>query len=332
MNKSIFILISLCLLLLSSCYVDEFGPPNLSYLCHADSLGVLHKTDLPAGSGNVVGIQRLKDGRALIISNKLHLWNPYNDAMTDITPSGFVSGITGSNVAVSSDGQHYYFPAGGKIKRRDLNGNVEETLVDWLNAVFFGLNLSRDERYLCFIKSTKDAYNNIVYKGYPLYLNLISGEVTSLPQAGTLVTNAIVDSFRERIYYTQENNLYTMELDGSHRALVFADFCNALLSGDGNFMVNGWTGDGTHPQYYRDNRIMGWSFFETTGQNALARDVNLLYYSKLKKLFAMNLDSGMVSTILPDIIFGHQVVGVRAIAPAWNGKDLVCMVILKDEE
>ncbi len=340
MKKSIFILIPLCLLLLSSCYVDEFGPPNLYYLCFADSTGTLQRTELPFTISSYephpfYDMERLKDGRALIISNKLHLWNPYTDSMTDITPSGFVSAAGRANVAISSDGAHIYYSTGAKIIRRNLNSNVEETLVDSLEASFFAPVLSQDEHYLTFIKSTKNTNNTLLYEGYPLYLNLISGEVTSLPQTGILVTHAFVDSFRERIYYTVSGHLYTMELDGSHRALVFSNFGNAMLSGDGNFLVNSlydYYESNVYTQLYRDNRNLGWKFFEAYGQNALARNINLLYYGKLKRLYAMNLDTAEVRPVLPSVVFAHEVLNFMGIAPAWDGKDLVCVVVLRGKE
>lgn len=321
-------------LLLTSCGDLEFGPPSLYYLCHADSTGLLHRTDLPVDASSFIGMERLKDGRALIISNKLHLWNPYTDAMTDITPTGFVSERGLSNVACSSDGQFIYYSAGGKIQRKSLLDNSVVTLVDSLNSIFFDPVISLDDRYLNFIKATKDAYNNLNYEGYPLFLNLISGEVMSLHQTGLVASTALIDSYQERFYYVLYSSLYTMDMDGSHRSLVFSNFGKARLSGDGNFLVNSfYYYDATnYVQYYRDNRTMGWRYFEASGPNGLARNANLLYYSKLKRLYALNLDSGTSSTILPSVIFGHEVLSVLGIAPAWDGKDLVCVVRLLDEE
>lgn len=115
-----------CALLLSSCDGDYYSPPLVQLLCYVDSLGTPHQSSLPAGSSFFKGIKRLKDGNALIISDKLHLWNPLTNLMTDITPTGFASPQATKNLECSLDGKYIYFDADGKIKRMKLDNLVQE--------------------------------------------------------------------------------------------------------------------------------------------------------------------------------------------------------------
>lgn len=327
---AIFAILIFCGLLLCSCE-DYYPPPGADYLCYVDSLGIPHQYALPSGTTRLSGIKRLKDGHALIIGNKLHIWNPVSNMMTDITPSGFISASYVNNVDCSLDGRYIYFAADGKIKRMQLDNLVQETLVDSTGAIFFAPTLSKNQRYLAFLRATPGATGPL-YTGYPLFLNLISGEVMSLPygnlQFYTKVDNVFVDSYRERIYYNVESGLYTMDMDGSHRAYVYSNFPKAQLTQDGNFMVSGHTVESRYTLFYRDNRNMGWRYFEASGENALAHNSNYMYYNKLKALYRMDLDTGLGSKILPTVVFGKKLMEAWGLAPAWDGKDLVCIVKL----
>ncbi|MDD4309364.1 MAG: hypothetical protein PHO32_03215 [Candidatus Cloacimonetes bacterium] len=311
---------------------DNYTYPNyVYYIAHVDSLGQLSSYDFPALSRTNLTLDRLKDGRILMVHDSLHVYNPISGVLTDITPIGSYSYLSSPAIDLSLDGKWLYFGGWGKIRRMNLGSYAYETLVDSTSMNFVRPRISKDGRYLCYLRSTDSSGYYSHSGGYPSVLDMFNHNIFSL-SSGVASTdrgikNAWVDHLQEAVYYNSSDNinkyLMRMNLDGTQRSVVPPYQVWSQQSFDGRFILGSVENYVSTTLYYRDNLSMVWNVVSGISRNyALARGANFLFYSIGNKVYRLNLETGERKTLIPGVINGKPYPGSALLAPGWDGKDL----------
>ena len=334
MFKSKLILILLLGLSLTACMPnkDDVQMPVYSYgLVKIDSLGQASLMDMPAVDRWKLNLEWLADGRVLLVHDSLHIYDPHTQVLTDITPYGNYNLMNYPSTDLSPDGKWFYYSAYGKISRLNLNSYVSSTVAESDSARYVLPTLSRDGRYLCFLNSLDASNSSIHSGGFPYWMDLQTGIVTALSSGQANVDRAISYAWMsrggDRLYYHSTENLMVMEPDGSGRSPVKDGLLCSWESHDGRFLLcREYRNDHFVEHSYRDNQSMTWYNLGLVGEVKLCRGSNILYHSSGSKLFKLDLETKIQTTLVSGSIFGKYISGMRPLAPSWDGKEIIFLV------
>ncbi|HOH47253.1 MAG TPA: hypothetical protein PLX59_05385 [Candidatus Cloacimonadota bacterium] len=336
MNKQVWLWL-LPLLLLSACM------PNLDYgqqsvythgLVHVDSLGQIEFLPEPAVSRTKLSVERLPDGRILMIGNSLHIYNPDTQELTDITPSGHYSYFSPPAHDLSPDGIWLYHQNLGSIRRLNLQNFSSEVLAVGSDTTFVRPVISRDGRYLTYLHSNQNIYATTHNGGYPIVMDMLTGTYTCLNSADHSWDDAITHAWKamsgDLVYFIADTGLMVMDLQGGNRILIRDQVCSAQESFDGRFLLCLDSYFLGLQLSYRDNQTMTWNTLSETGQHKLCRGANIVYTGSDGSLFKTELATGELSTVFTSSLQGRKITRIDAIAPSWDGKDVVAWVTYKE--
>lgn len=313
-------------LFIVSCNVETTNPyPHdgtfSTYLLYRDREGAITLYNLPVQAMYINGIQRLQDGSAIIIADKLYHWEPESGYFTDITKQGMQLDY----ISTSVDGAYIYYCANYDIYRMNTTDFTPEVLLYSQYYQYMDPRISNDGRYLGNRSNT-----NRSSRYYPMYLDLQTGETYSLQSDNESHDNSargiLVDPGLGKIFYSADYKLWSMNMDGSNRALLTGIIPNAKITLDGKYLLSYQTDD----CYFRNNLTNTWYRINNAYVNGAALAANLYYYRDYvqHKLFSYNLDTGENTMVLDSIIGGRPLSGVFYMSPAADGSSLVALVYI----
>lgn len=323
------------LLLLGACMPNNDDevliPVYRNGLVHVDSLGQVEFLPDPEISRTALSVERLPDGRVLLIHDSLHIYNPETQELSHITPTGHYSYYSPPGHDLSPDGNKLYHNSLGSIRSLDLTTNHSElhAVADW--DCYVRPVISKDGRYLTYLQSSNGIYSTSHDGGYPIIKDLLSGTYTDLSSGNAAtdhdITYAMKSKNSELIYYISDHTLMVMDMQGNNRTAVRDNVSYVVESSDGRFMLcfdsyfysSGYLS-------YRDNQSMTWYQLPLMHESQLCRSANILYYVYNKSLIKVDLTSGVQTTIFSNTLEGRKIDIIDCIAPSWDGKDVVAFV------
>lgn len=334
-------------ILIVSCDIKDLVSPDLTYkayYCRYDAQR--NKTLLLRPEDGILSysdsqIHRTKDGKVLIYRD--YFWKGEPDFTGFYPISGYIpTNYTTHIPYFSEDGRYLWFAMSGSIYRFDLNNSSYEKITSDLGFAVHSPRLTADGNYLVMIRSLSGTIN----PGYPVVMNLNDSTLVHLDNAEPTATQAVYIPkfgtvyyvrYNETNYYQGEGALYSISINNAFNQalvpIVWYYNLNLYLSNDERFIV-------THkpPQGFlenghllvRDNSSMLWSEICGTGQAALARTANVLYYTKDTRIYRWDLETGTRERIISDTFKGKKIKGFYSLSPSWDGTDLIFTAELGD--
>lgn len=330
-------LILLPLLLLGACLPkDEVLQSYYSYgMVHVDSLGQAEILPLPAISLYSISLERLPDGRVLIVHDSLHIYNPKTQELTEITPAGNYSYFRSPAHDLSPDGTWLYHPKFGSIRRLNLIDFSSEQVVVAGEDSYVRPVASKDGRYLTYLRSGDGIYATEHTGGYPLIRDLLTGETTSLASGSSITDKYITYAWKalntDQVYYISSGYLMTMDMQGNNRNVIRSNISFVSESYNGRFLLclesQNYSGSRL---IYRDNQSLTWTGVPSMGNYQLCREANVVFSRNGGNLSRLDLESGQQTTVFTNRLQGRMIYSITGIAPSWNGKDVVAFVTFLD--
>lgn len=338
MKKLYYLLLCLlCLFGISGC-LDPNSEVWENQLVYKDVDGVYRMVPLPAELDSLKSMRALPDGNLLAYSNDFYKYYKNTYSASRIPTPDVLVPVEGNIFSLSHLGDAVFYCTPGKVWRKDLSSGEAICLVDSVNATYYSPTASADGRYLTFMRRNHENY--WVWKGYPLYVDLQSGEVHSLKSGDSFwdsaVTDCWIDHHRNKFMYStimgySDYFLNSMNMDGSSKA-VYADMIyKGAFTADGNYLL-------TRPYIgydvntYRDNNSMLWKEIEDGRGLAIGFSGSLIYYynSKTQKTYQHNLATNS-ATLLFDksIAKGRTIRNVGTKYPLWDDSGIFAIISLK---
>lgn len=331
---------------LVSCNIKDLVTPDLTYktyYCRYDAQG--NKTLLQRPVDGILSysdsqIHRTKDGKVLIYRD--YFWKGEPDFTGFYPISGYLpNSYTTHPPYFSEDGRYLWFAMSGSIYRFDLNNGSYEKITPDLGYSVHSPRLTADGNHLVMIRSF-----GVVGPGYPVVMNLNESTLVHLDNAEPTATQAVYIPKFGTVYYVKYiethsysgiDALYSISINNANnQALAPMNWYHSLnlyLSNDERFIVTHKPPQGFMKNGHllvRDNSSMLWYEIGGTGQAALARTANVLYYSKGTSIYRWNLETGERIRIISDTFKGKKIKGFYRLSPSWDGTDLIFTAELGD--
>lgn len=286
-------------------------------------------------------IHWLQNGKVLLYRDYLWEGDPSFDNFRPI--SGFISpSYVSDKPYLTIDGNGILYSKQGSIYKFDLVNKTEENLTPNLDYAVHSPMLSADGNYLTMIRSLTALYGT----GYPVVQNLVTQELISLDAASTYGSEAIYIPRFATVYYVpyfNSNNyqsmpaLYKINIDntGNQELYPLNWFYHLAigLSYDERFITvfkqqQGYYNNGTF--FCRDNQTMNWKELVGTGCSAMSRAANVLYYTKDKSIYRLELETGITQRLVSGKFKGKRIKGFSSLSPSWDGNDLIFVAELSE--
>ncbi|MCB5253340.1 MAG: hypothetical protein RBR69_00360 [Candidatus Cloacimonadaceae bacterium] len=339
MNKLyFFLLIALCLIAICCC--DYVPPETEGRLVRIDEDGIYHLVQQPAEFDTLKAMKALPDGNLLLLSDQFYLYHTATNTVSKINTSDSRIQEGGSKFCLSPEGDAIFYCTPDKIWRKDLLSLAEECLVDSAGATYYSPFLSKDARYLAFLRRTGSNYAK--WEGYPLYLDLQTNEVVSLATGDEILDNSVtdcwIDHFHSKYMFSTELGysdyfLNSMDMDGNNRAVTTEIIRKGALTADGRYLLPrpDAQGSSTGAFYFRNNLSMLWTNMDRVNSFNISRAKSLIYYYKHeeKKLFKYNLATKEKQVLFnKSSVQNRKIQSVTHISPRWDDDGLFAMLNL----
>lgn len=335
-----FIVLMLLAILIVSCDLTNPASHDLTYktyYCRFDAQG--NKTLLERPEEGILSytdsqIYRTKDGKVLIYRD--YFWKGEPDFTGFYAISGYIlTNYISQSPYFSEDGRYLWYAMSGSIYRFDLNNSSYQKITSDLGFPVHSPRPTADGNHLVMIRSL----SGDISPGYPVVMNLNDSTLVQLDNAEPTASQAVYLPQFGTVYYVKYNEtngyqgegaLYSISINNTYNQalvpIVWYYNLNLYLSNDERFIVTHKPQQGFYENGHllvRDNSSMLWSEIGGTGQAALARTANVLYYTKGKSIYRWDLETGTRERIISDTFKGKKIKGFYRLSPSWDGTDLI---------
>ncbi len=324
----ILIVASLSLFFLGCKLVEPDLVAVVHRLYHIDTDGTFSYQDPPISYAYRVHYEQLKDGRILISSDSLMIFDPQSGNLDTVLPQWAYTNVEAPIGDLSADGNYFYYNSGGSIKRFDLQAFTSQLIMFGANKYFGRPTLSPDGNYLSFLNLSPvtDQYFN--YGGYPVWLDLTTGSSAELSSGDSTldrsIRNAVVSGDEPHILYDTVDGLKCMDMDGSQRVFVHSAVRATQLSHDGRFVLCRTSNGSTY--IYRDNQNMTWYTLDDVRSVRLCRASNTIFWIRGWEIWKLDMETGVQTRVLEHTIDGTKIRSISSLMPSWDGKSIYVLL------